>query len=186
MRILVSVLVSLFLTVPVMAQDLFEANYRRLATGSIEIGRIGFSDALRDKAALLGEDELARLASYLREDLQAALVASSWHGVAARETVLEVTILDVMPNRPTLSQIQQMAGVHYSAHTAGGADLSAVLADADGAVIATYDFSWYNPEPGDGTGSGIWSDTRTAFNRFARRLADSLGEAPMPGQVSGS
>ena len=186
MSVLVSVFASLSTAVPVLAQDLFEANYRNLATGSIEIGRIGFSDALRNKAALLGEDELARLASYLREDLQAALVASQWHGVAARETVLNVTLLDVTPNRPTLSQIQQLPNAHYSEHVAGGADLSAVLVDAEGAVIATYDFAWYNPEPGDGSGMGIWSDTRAAFSRFSHRLADSLGEAPMPRLVSGS
>lgn len=190
MRVLVSVLVSLSASLsaaaPVLAQDLFQANYRGLAPGSIEIGRIGFSSTLQNKAGLLGEDELVRLASYLRQDLETALVSSNWHGVAADETILSVTILDVTPNRPTLNQIQQIPGAHYSAHIAGGADLSAVLADADGTVIATYDFSWYNPEPGDGSDAGIWSDTRSAFSRFAHRVADSLGEAPMPRHLSGS
>ena len=188
MRVLSSILVSVLIAVPApaLAQDLFDANYRSLASGSVEIGRIGYSDGLMAKSAALGEAELARLAGYLRDDLQAALVQSRWHGTAARATVLNITILDVTPNRPTISQIEAMDNVHYTTHAAGGADLSAVLVDADGRIVASYDFSWYNPEPGDGSEAGIWTDTRAAFARFSHQLANSLGEAPMPRQISGS
>lgn len=185
-RILVGVLIFLPASAPALAQDLFDAHYHSLATGSVEIGHIGYSDALMARSATLGETELARLSGYLRDDLQAALVRSHWHGMAARATVLDVTILDVTPNRPTISQIEAMDNLHYTMHATGGADLSAVLVDADGRIIASYDFSWYNPEPGDDTEAGIWTDTRSAFARFSRQLADSLGDAPMPRQISGS
>ena len=182
MRTLVCVLALYCLTPPVSARDdpNFQAEYRREAHGSIEIGLIGFSDLVRSKADSLGEAELARLSSYLRDDLERALISANWHGVASQETVLTVTILDVAPNRPTIQQIQDLAGAHYSSHDDGGAAISAVLRDANGPTIATYSYRWFNPDSGTGDGYGVWTDTRQAFDRFAAALADSLGAAPMP------
>ncbi|WP_143742924.1 hypothetical protein [Maricaulis sp. W15] len=182
MRTLVCVLALCCLAPPVEARDdsSFRADYRSEAGGSIEIGLIGFSDLVRSKATSLGEAELARLSGYLRDDLERALIDANWHGVAARETVLTVTILDVVPNRPTMQQIQDMAGAHYTSHADGGAALSAVLRDADGTLIATFNYVWFNPDSGAGDGYGVWTDTRQAFDQFAGALASSLGVAPMP------
>ena len=176
MRILASVLLGLTLSSQALAQEVFDARYESLAPGSIEIGRINYSDALRQKAALL-----ARLAGYLREDLETALIASDWHGVSLQPTVLNVTLDDVMPNRPTLTQLQRMPNLSYAQHTSGGAALTAELVDEAGTVIARYSFSWMDPDDGNDAVSGVWTDTRTAFSRFAVRLTESLGEAPMPG-----
>ena len=181
MRILASVLVGLTLSSQALSQDVFDARYESLAPGSIEIGRIGFSDALRQKADLLGEEELVRLAGYLRDDLQAALIEADWHGVSLQATVLNVTLEDVVPNRPTLTQLQRMPNLSYAHHTPGGADLSAVLVDETGFVIARYRYSWHDPDAGNDEESGVWTDTRTAFSRFSERLTESLGDAPMPG-----
>lgn len=185
MRALACVLVTLCLSLPVStaasAQDMFSADYEAPATGSIEIGRIDFSDSLRAKSDRLGAEELARLANYLRQDLQAALIRANWHGVAARETVLNVTLLDVVPNRPTLAQIQQMDTMHYSTpQVAGGASIAAELTDHDGTVIGRFTFSWHNTQGDLSETSGVWTDTLTAFSRFSRSLTDSLGDAPMP------
>lgn len=180
MRTLGTVLVCLSLSLPAFAEDgNFEAHYRSQPSGSIEIGRVDVSAELRAKADQLGEAELARLTGYLREVLETTLVEVNWHGIAARETVLEVTLVDVMPSRPTMAQIQEMGLGHYSSRGTGGAELTAELRDADGRMIGRYSYSWYNSEAA-GPETGIWSDTRTAFARFARELADSLGDAPMP------
>lgn len=184
MRTLVAVLVcsSLYLCLPgpALGQDPgFEASYRGEATGSIEIGRIDVSPGLRQKAEQLGEAELARLTGYLREELESTLVAASWHGIASHETVLNVMLVDVIPNRPTLAQIQQLDTTRYSGLAPGGAELTAELLDASGHLIGQYRFRWYNPDP-SGAGNGIWSDTRLAFSLFARALTDSLGDAPLP------
>ncbi len=181
MRILAGVLLGLTLSSQALTQEVFDARYESLAPGSIEIGRIGYSDRLRQKADLLGQDELARLAGYLRDDLQAALIASDWHGVSLQPTILNVTLEDVTPNRPTMAQLQRMPNLSYSSHTPGGADLTAELVDQTGFVIARYRFSWRDPDADNDGASCIWTDTRTAFSRFADRLADSLGDAPMPG-----
>ena len=195
MRVLALVLVGAFAgsaaMPPAMAQTnmadagSFQSSYRSEATGSIEIGRIDVGPALRQKAELLGEAELGRLTGYLREVLQNTLVAADWHGVSAHETVLNVTLIDVVPSRPTLSQIQQMDTAHYTSEASGGAELSAELVDAHGRPIGQYAFRWYNTEP-TGHDTGIWSDTRLAFSLFARELTDSLGEAPMPRRLSES
>lgn len=181
MRILASVLMGLTFSSQALSQDVFDAQYESLAPGSIEIGRISYSEDLRHKAASLGEDELVRLSGYLRDDLQAALIAHDWHGVSLRPTVLNVTLEDVVPNRPTLTQLQRMPELSYANHTPGGAELSAELVDETGFVIARYEFSWIDPDADNDAGSGVWTDTRTAFGRFSEALAESLGEAPMPG-----
>lgn len=182
MRTLVCVLALTCLAPPALARtdDGFEANYRSEASGSIEIGQIAFSDLVRTKADSFGEAELARLSDYLRDDLERALINADWHGVAARETVLTVTIVDVVPNRPTMQQIQNVEGAHYSAHADGGAELNAELHGADGTLIGSFSYRWFNPGSGEGDSYGVWTDTRIVFGRFAASLADSLGVAPMP------
>ncbi|WP_203292952.1 hypothetical protein [Maricaulis parjimensis] len=181
MRILAVVLMGLTLSSQALSQEAFDARYESLAPGSIEIGRIGYSDELRQKAALLGESELTRLAGYLREDLEAALISTDWHGIALQATVLNVTLIDVVPNRPTLTQLQRMPNLSYASHTPGGADLTAELVDESGEVIARYTFSWHDPDASNDGDSGVWTDTRTAFAHFSERLVQSLGDAPMPG-----
>lgn len=182
MRTLVCVLALNCLTAGALTQPdpAFQADYRGEATGSIEIGRIGFSDLVRAKADSLGQAELARLSGYLRSDLERSLIGANWHGIAVRETVLVITILDVVPNRPTMHQIQEMDTVHYTTHANGGAALSAQLVNADGSVIAEFSYDWFNPDADNGEVSGVWTDTRLAFHDFAISLAESLGVAPGP------
>ncbi|WP_291843139.1 hypothetical protein [Maricaulis sp.] len=182
MRTLVCVLALCCLPSPLLAQggDGFRADIRHPANGSIEIGRIGFSDLVRSKADSFGEAELVRLADYLRIDLERALIEANWHGVAVHKTVLTVTVLDVVPNRPTMQQIQDLDGAHYTTHANGGASISAELRDAENALVASYSYSWFNPDESAGEGYGVWTDTRQAFDRFAAELATSLGIAPMP------
>ena len=181
LRALVCVFAFLTLSVAALADDGFQVRLHGQATGSIDIGEVSFAPALLAKSDQFGETELPRLAAYLREDLERALVRANWHGMAIEQTHLDVTIVDVRPNRPTMTQLQNMDSVNYRDHTAGGAALAAELRTGDGDLIAEYSYEWFNPEPEDTDSQGTWSDTRTAFGIFAEDIAESLGIAPMPG-----
>lgn len=159
----------------------FEANFQSSPSGSIEVGRINFGEPLLGKAEIYGREELTRLASYMREDLERALLDADWLGVSADETILSVTIIDAIPNRPTLAQVQRAGGSPPSPDSGGGAVLEAVLTGPDGETLATFSYAWNNAFVDEGASYGIWTDTRRTFDRFANSIVDSLGEAPLPG-----
>lgn len=181
MRKFIAVLVFMLASAPALAFQGFESNFQGEPDASIGVGRIDFSTAMVYKAESLGQQELRRLASYLRENLDEALTRSNWHGMSTQENVLNVTIVDAAPNRPTLHQINNLEGAHYSDQFPGGASLTATLVDGDGMVIATFSYAWFNDALDEDASYGIWTDTRLTFDRFANSVADSLGQAPQPG-----
>jgi hypothetical protein len=168
-----------FSSAPALGLQDFQSQFQSQAVGSIEVGQISFSEGLREKADNLGRTELARLSSYLREDLERALMQASWLGISADETHLNVVILDATPNRPTMTQISQLSGTHNREAVPGGASLSATLV-RDGEEIASFTYSWQNDTLDQNASYGIWTDARTTFDRFANSIADGLGTAPMP------
>jgi hypothetical protein len=180
MRSLIVPLILALTSAPALSQD-FEFDYRAAPGGSIEVGRISFGIELLDKSAEYGQEELTRLANYMREDLERALVEADWLGVAANETILSVVVVDAIPNRPTLAQVQRARGTLPVSGNGGGATLEASLRAADGQLLATYSYSWFNARVDEGASYGIWTDTRRTFDRFANSIVDSLGDAPMPG-----
>lgn len=181
MRNLIAVLVFVFASAPALAVQGFESNFQGEPEGSIGVGRIDFSSDMMFKAETLGQQELRRLSNYLRENLEDALTRTNWHGMASHETALNVTIIDAWPNRPTLKQINDLEGVHYTDQFPGGAALSATLVNGEGVVIATFNYRWFNDAVDDDASYGIWTETRMTFDRFANSVADSLGAAPQPG-----
>jgi hypothetical protein len=180
MRSLIVALVLALASAPALSQG-FEFDYRAMPGGSIEVGRISFGADLLEKADEYGQGELTRLANYMREDMERALVEADWLGVARDETVLTITILDAVPNRPTLAQIQRAAGTLSLAESGGGASLEATLRGPENQLIASYSYTWQNTSLDEGASYGIWTDTRRTFDRFANSIVDSLGDAPMPG-----
>ncbi len=180
MRNLIVSLVLAMATTPALSQG-FDANFQGTPTSAISVGRISFSEAMMLKANTIGHAELRRLSTYLREDLERALMRTNWHGMAVEETQLDVIIVDAMPNRPTIEQINTRDDVHYTTRWPGGAELEAQLVDGDGRVLARFSHSWMNEEMDDAASYGIWTDTRQTFDRFANSIADSLGDAPQPG-----
>ncbi|MDG2044381.1 MAG: hypothetical protein P8J78_07205 [Maricaulis sp.] len=179
MRILILGSILVFSTAQASAVQDFRSDFRSQAIGSIEVGQISFSESMRAKADILGRSELARLSSYLREDLERALMQSSWLGISADETHLNVVILDATPNRPTMNQVNQSGGTHNREAVTGGASLSATLVRG-GEEIANFTYSWQNDALDQNASYGIWTDARTTFDRFANSIADGLGTAPMP------
>jgi hypothetical protein len=180
MRTIIAFLALALCASPAMSMQDFQAEFHAPATGSIEVGHIGFSVGLRSRADELGMEELTRLATYLREDLERALVQSNWLGVSVNEISLNVVIVDAVPNRPTMAQINRVETTHYGTTTAGGASLRASLIRGDNEVIAEFSYAWVNPSLDESANYGIWTDARQTFSRFSTSVADSLGVAPMP------
>lgn len=95
-------------------------------------------------------------------------------GVNADRVV--VTIEDAKPNRPTMEQVSNKPGLDsMRSISVGGAHIVGIAYDASGKELARLDYDWYERDIGNTIGSTTWTDARTAFDRFSRRLADKLG-----------
>lgn len=88
---------------------------------------------------------------------------------------VEVTILDAKPNRPTMEQMRQEPGLDgFRSISLGGMKLQASAYDADGQLLASHEYGWFENNLRDVVGSAVWSDARRASDRFSRRFADKL------------
>lgn len=94
-------------------------------------------------------------------------------GVAADRVV--VTIEDAKPNRPTFQQVSDRPGLDpMRSISLGGAHITGVAYDASGKEIGKAEVDRYETDLTNSIGAATWSDARWTFDRFARRLADSI------------
>lgn len=94
-------------------------------------------------------------------------------GVSADRVV--VTIEDAKPNRPTFEQVSSKPGLDpMRSISVGGARLSGIAYDASGKEIGTFKYDWYESDLRNVIAATVWTDARTAFDRFTRRFADQL------------
>lgn len=142
-----------------------------LADDPVSIGEIGFGPELLEKAEDYGQRELEYLAGEMREDLERELAGMLGQG----GMTLEVTILDAMPNRPTMEQMADR-GLHHSSISIGGASLEARLVSADGSLLESYAYSWRSHNIRDVVGYSRWTDANRAMSRFADDIAESIAE----------
>jgi hypothetical protein len=142
-----------------------------LADDPVSIGEIGFGPELLEKADEYGQRELDYLAREMREDLERELAGMLGEG----GMTVEVTILDAMPNRPTMEQMADR-GLHMSSLSIGGASLEARLIGGDGSVLETYAYSWRSHSIRDVVGYTRWTDANRAMRRFADDIAESIAE----------
>lgn len=119
----------------------------------------------------IGVREADALTGALTRKIEAIFAAK---GVTADRVV--VTIEDAKPNRPTLEQMSNKPGLDpMRSISLGGAHITGVALDASGKELARLDYDWYERDLANTIGSTTWTDARTAFDRFSRRLADKLG-----------
>ncbi len=92
--------------------------------------------------------------------------------------VIEITLVDARPNRPTLGQATHRPGLDFGRSLSiGGADLTATLRHANGASIGDVQYDYYTPIIEDAVGASTWSDAQRAIRRFARRVAEAYARA---------
>ena len=117
----------------------------------------------------------------LLEDMQDEIVRDfAKKGLTLSEsapTLLRITIIDAKPNRPTFNQLSQEPSLSFQSFGIGGADVSAEVISAGGAVLGTAKYDYYsNFNDRDVQFSGIWTDADRAFSRFSKKLSKKLAK----------
>jgi len=125
----------------------------------------------------LEEDYGEREGDVLSEDVIDDLV-SAFDRAGVAPAKVEITILNAKPNRPTREQASDNPGLdQFRSISLGGMSLSGTAYGADGAVIATKDYKWFENHIGDVIGSSTWTDANRASRRFAKKFAKELSES---------
>ena len=83
---------------------------------------------------------------------------------------VEVTILDAVPNRPTMLQLRNTPGLSLQSFGIGGASFEGTAFDAAGVPIGSVESKWYENDISDSSFQTTWGDLRFASSRFARAL----------------
>lgn len=113
-----------------------------------------------------GQREAAFLTGELREAVEKALAKSS----AYEDARVELTLVDVKPNRPTFKQLSDTPGLSFESFGVGGAAIEGRVIGADGAETKV-DYKWFETDIRQSRANWIWSDAEWTFDRYARKLA---------------
>ena len=129
-----------------------------------------FAEELADN---YGEREGETLTEDILEDLDRAFEKA---GVAPVR--VDVVIVDAKPNRPTFEQMSKKPGLDpIRSISLGGMELTGTAYDADGNVVATQEYEWFENDIRDVIGSATWTDANRASRRFAKKFASQLNES---------
>lgn len=128
-----------------------------------------FAEELADN---YGEREGETLTEEIIEDLDRAFAKA---GVDPAR--VDITIIDAKPNRPTLGQLSDRPGLDaIRSISIGGMKLSGTAYNANGDILATQEYGWFENNLQDVIGAGTWSDANRASRRFASKMAKQLSE----------
>ncbi len=144
------------------------------ATASVSVGPVAIGEilhkALKDR---YGVDEAKELQQAVTQSLSRSLKdagAEPGEGGAVR---IEVLIDAATPTHPTRRQLNENPSLDYLASVSrGGAELHAVLRNADGKVLdrVSYDYYAYSLRETSLSG-GAWGDAYIAIDRFSDQVA---------------
>ena len=87
---------------------------------------------------------------------------------------LRVTLEMAKPNRPTFAQLSHEPGLSYQSYGTGGAEISAEILDASGAVIGTMEYDHYSTFTDRYFKPGTWTDAKLAISRFSKKTVKTL------------
>lgn len=148
-----------------------------VARVAVPVVRIG--EPLEEKAREYGRADVEDLAGRLRDSLRRELDRVGLEGEGG--AMLFVTLVDATPSRPTVEQLSRRPGLSAQSVSIGGAEMTAVLRDAEGRELAAFRYAWTSPSIRDSAGRATWGDARRAFSRFARQVAGEIAAAGTPG-----
>jgi hypothetical protein len=113
-----------------------------------------------------GQREADLLTADLGKSVERALLKTGAHDGAR----IELTLTDVMPNRPTFKQLGDTPGLSIESRGVGGAAITGRVVEADGRVQPV-DYRWYETDITQIRGYWVWTDAEWVFDRFAHKLA---------------
>jgi len=126
-----------------------------------------FTEELADN---YGDREGPILAKEITEDLDRAFAKA---GIDPAR--VDVTIIDAKPNRPTFDQLRHTPGLDmHRSRSIGGMKLQATAYDADGNVLGSKEYGWFENDIRQVIGAATWTDAKRASDRFARKFAKDL------------
>lgn len=129
-----------------------------------------FAEELTDN---YGEREGEKLTEDILEDLERAFDKA---GVDPAK--VDITIVNAKPNRPTFEQLSNEPSLDsFRSISIGGMKLEGTVYDADGNIVATQEYGWFENNIRDAVGSATWTDANRASRRFATKLAKQLTES---------
>lgn len=113
-----------------------------------------------------GVREAETLTADLKSSVEKALAKKPAYDGAR----LELTLVDVKPNRPTFKQLGDVPGLSMDSFGIGGASIEGKIVEADGRETPVA-YHWYETDIREAYGNWVWSDATWTFDRFARKLA---------------
>ncbi len=139
------------------------AGVAQAQTVNVEIG-----GELRRDALDLGERDVREQADRLADVVHAALVREGGFEGAT----VNLTLVDLRPNRPTFQQLADKPGLDYHRSVSiGGAEIRGEIVMADGSVRTIRPYDWYSHSIAEVRGYTTWQDADRAYSRFAAGVA---------------
>ncbi|MDB2439202.1 hypothetical protein N9W89_10845 [Hellea sp.] len=121
-----------------------------------------------------GDRDLEYLKERLYKKLERRFTKKNIQVSDTAQTVLRVTIVDARPNRPTFEQLKKEVNLSFSSFAIGGAELEAELIAADGDIVGSMSYEYYEDDIRFINQSSTWNDAYKSFDRFSRRAAKTL------------
>jgi hypothetical protein len=119
-----------------------------------------------------GVRDVDRMAAELRKDVQRELTRTGAYDGAR----IELVLVDVQPNRPTMKQMSDTPGLSFQSFGLGGARIEGQAIAPSGAVTPLK-YSYYETDIRETWAHSTWSDAQWTMNRFAYRLASGKAVA---------
>ena len=113
-----------------------------------------------------GVREIDQLASDLKRQVSRELDRT---GALAGGRV-ELTLVDVKPNRPTFQQLGDTPGLSMQSFGVGGAKIEGRAISADG-TVKPVSYQWYETDIRQAWGRATWGDTYYVFQHVARQIS---------------
>ncbi len=120
-----------------------------------------------------GQKDLDRLTRRLKKRMTARLAKKGFEVSDQASAVLEITLVDAKPNRPTFSQMSKQPGLSMDSFGLGGARFEAILKTPSGA-LGQASYGYFEQDIRDAHYGGTWTDADRAIDRFVRKTAKAL------------